>query len=94
MAVWCRAMRRRRAGVHRQVGLVVDLDRPCLHHPLVDKEIIGQPLGVGHPDAPAVAADGAGVAHLAAGFAIEGGGGRDHLHLFAGLRLLMVALHG
>ena len=62
--------------VHCQVGLVVDLDRPFLHHPLVDEEIIGQPLGVGHPDAPAVAADDAGVPHLAAGFAVKGGGGR------------------
>ncbi len=49
---------------------------PFLHLALVDEKVIGQPLGVGHPDAPAVAADDAGVAHLAAGLAVKGGGGR------------------
>ena len=67
------------------------LDHACLHLPLVDDEVVGQLLGIGHPDAPAVAGDDARVPHLAAGLAVEGGGPGDHLHLLAGLGLGVVA---
>ena len=89
--MWWRMMRRRRAGVHGKMRRVVDLDHAFLHLPLVDDEVVGQLLGVGHPDAPAVAGDDARVPHLAAGLAVEGGGLGDHLHLLAGLGLVVVA---
>ena len=43
-----------------------------------------------NPDAPAVAGDNARVPHLAAGLAVEGGGFGNHLHLLAGLGLVIV----
>ena len=77
-------------GVHGQMRRVVDADDAGLHLPLVDDEVVGQLLGGGHPDAPAVAGDDAGVPHLAAGLAVEGGGFGNHLHLLAGLGLVIV----
>ena len=83
-------MRRRRAASTCQMRRVVDVDDAGLHLPLVDDEVVGELLGGGHPDAPAVAVDDPGVPHLAAGFAVEGGGPGDHLHLLAGLGLGVV----
>ena len=42
-------------GVHGKMRRVVDVDDAFLHLTLVDDEVVGQLLGVGHPDAPAVA---------------------------------------
>ena len=44
-------------GVHGQMRRVVDADDAGLHLPLVDDEVVGELLGGGHPDAPAVAVD-------------------------------------
>jgi hypothetical protein len=77
-------------GVHGQMRRVVDVDDALLHLALVDDEVVGQLLGIGNPDAPAVAGDFARVPHLAAGFAVEGSGLGNHLHLLAGLGLVIV----
>ncbi len=83
-------MRRRRAASTSRCAGSLTWTTPASTTPLVDDEVVGEPLGVGHPDAPAVAADNARVPHLAAGFAVEGGGRGDHLHLLAGLGLGVV----
>jgi len=81
-------MRRRRSA---STARCVDPDDADLYLALVDHEVVGQLLGIGNPDAPALANDNARVPHLAAGLAVEGGGFGDHLHFLAGLGLGVVA---
>ena len=85
-------MARRRSPSTARWAAAPTRDLPFFDLALMDKQVIGQALGVGHLDAVAVSGDEPGVPHLAAGLAVEGGGRGDDLHFLPGLGLVAPGL--